>query len=293
MGNSIKNVSQGSTKISNKNEINITQMKATEFKTGSKNGKIDLTLPTNVDNVEVEKVNFVDDFLDFVGSSKLSKDTGLSCFTMNDFDFVEKSDIKDVEKRGPKGENILVTLKNGDSYFFVEDNGMMELYEVTDKNGSTMSFPDGFSKFSSMFRSYSLGGDASPIDSMNITDNYFYVDSLGTEYIFDTDTGKINSIDTGDKYFTAADINNYMEDFCNKLASYCNEGEDFAKYIMDRYNLTTDNLTYIKANRGQLILNFNGVSVSTITSGSITSYTISDSSGFDIIPVPEGENLTL
>lgn len=169
----------------------------------------------------------------------------------------------------------------------------MELYEVTDKNGSTMSFPDGFSKFSSMFRSYSLGGDASPIDSMNITDNYFYVDSLGTEYIFDTDTGKINSIDTGDKYFTAADINNYMEDFCNKLASYCNEGEDFAKYIMDRYNLTTDNLTYIKANRGQLILNFNGVSVSTITSGSITSYTISDSSGFDIIPVPEGENLTL
>ena len=293
MGNSIKNVSQGSTRISNKNEINIKEAKATEFKRDSKNSKIDLTLSTNVNNVEVEKVNFVDDFLDFVGSDKLSKDTGLSCFTTNGFDFIEKSDIKDVEKRGPNGENILVTLKNGDSYFFIEDNGMMELSKVTDKNGSTMSFPDGFSKFSGMFRSYSLGGDASPIESMNIVNDSFYVESLGTEYIFDTNTGKITSVYTGDEHFTAADINNYMEDFCNKLATYCNEGEEFAKYLMDRYNLTTDNLTYIKANRGQLILNFNGVSVSTITSGSITSYTISDSSGFDVIPVPEGENLTL
>lgn len=286
--------------VNSKIVVNLDNNTGNQIKQGSKriieNTNSINTMSNNVEEVEIEPTsNFLDDFYEALGSDRLSKETGIDCFEAQGYDFVEKSDIKTVERRGAYNENILVTLDNDDSYLFVNENGQMILGSITDKRGSTICFPDGFNAFIKMVRPSKKSGDPIDIDRVMVADGTLSVEILGVIYEFDMASGQLKTIfnrNTND-VISRNDIDNTMKEFSERLASYLNNGTT-ATDIMNKYNLTADNLSYINMDYdGQLSLNFNGVSIKVNNSDYGTTYMISQYSEIEEIAVPDGEMIII
>lgn len=259
------------------------------------------SISNNIEEVELDSVNFVDDFYDAIGSNKLSKETGMKAISSLGIglsNFIEEKDIKTVEKRGSGGKNVLVTLKDGSSYFIVNEDGKPYLSYITDRNGEKISFGRDFEDFLEKFRKRNQAGDpVTHIKDISLLggDITFYMDGYyNTEkYTFDMETKKLRSISTKFMTYYPDDI---IKEVSERLANYLNDGST-AEDIINKYNLNLDfdNIKWIRMdamdNYTKIILRIGDMKLGVYDDGTSKRYTIF--SNIDGVELPEDENLTL
>ena len=258
-------------------------------------------ISNDVEELELDPVNFVDDFYDAMGSNKLSKETGMKAISSLGIglsNFIEEKDIKTVEKRGSGGKNVLVTLKDGSSYFIVNEDGKPYLSYITDRNGKEISFGRNFEDFLNKFRKRNQAGDpVTYIKDISLLggDIIFYMDgSYNTEkYRFDMETKKLREISTKFMTYYPEDI---IKEVSERLANYLNDGST-AEDIINKYNLNLDidNIKWIQIdgteNYTKIKFCIGDMNLRVYDDGTSKRYTIF--SNIDGVELPEDENLTL
>ena len=263
------------------------------------------SISNNIEEVELDSVNFVDDFYDAIGSNKLSKETGMKAISSLGIglsNFIEEKDIKTVEKRGADGKNVRITLKDGSSYLIVNESGKAYLSSIRDKDGREIIFGESFEDFFNKFRKWSQSGDPGTyIQNISllggdITFNMGAGDRYGEKYTFDMETKKLRKISRGYMTYHAEDINNMLKEVSERLANYLNDGST-AEDIMNKYNLNLDidNIKRIQIHGGEnyaiIMLRIGDMNLRIDDDGNSKRYTIF--SNIDGIELPEDENLTL
>lgn len=263
------------------------------------------SISNNIEEVELDSVNFVDDFYDAIGSNKLSKETGMKAISSLGIglsNFIEEKDIKTVEKRGADGKNVRITLKDGSSYLIVNESGKAYLSSIRDKEGREIIFGESFEDFFNKFRKWSQSGDPGTyIQNISllggdITFNMGAGDRYGEKYTFDMETKKLREISIGYMTYHAEDINNMLKEVSERLANYLNDGST-AEDIMNKYNLNLDidNIKRIQIHGGEnyaiIMLRIGDMNLRIDDDGNSKRYTIF--SNIDGVELPEDENLTL
>lgn len=286
-------------KIVSNLDSNITNNMKNENRDITKIADIEKTISNNIEDVELDLVNFADDFYDAIGSNRLSKETGMKCiYSLGLSNFIEEKDIKKVEKRGSNGKNVLITLKDGSSYLFVNETGKTYLSSITDSKGRCINFGKNFEEFINKFRKWAPWGDPLEIKDISlfggeITFNMGSGNRYGEEYTFDMETKKLRRISLGRTTYSAEDINDMLKEVSERLANYLNDGSTMED-IMNKYNLdlNIDNISMVMmTGEGEIRLRVGDMSLSIFDDGNSKSYTIY--SDIDGIVLPEDENLTL
>ena len=262
------------------------------------------SISNNIEEVELDPVNFVDDFYDAIGSNKLSKETGMKAISSLGIglsNFIEEKDIKTVEKRGADGKNVRITLKDGSSYLIVNESGKAYLSSIRDKEGREIIFGESFEDFFNKFRKWSQSGDPGTyIQDISLLggDITFNMSGgrYGEKYRFDMETKKLREISIGYMTYHAEDINNMLKEVSERLANYLNDGST-AEDIMNKYNLNLDidNIKRIQIHGGEnyaiIMLRIGDMNLRIDDDGNSKRYTIF--SNIDGVELPEDENLKL
>ena len=231
------------------------------------------TISGDIEELELDPVNFVDDFYNAIGSNRLSKETGMEYFeSLGLLSFIDENDIKKVEKSGSNGKDALITLKDGSSYLFSKGEGKTYLSSIRDKEGREINFGKDFENFINTFkRQKSNIEDISMVDG-NITFNM----TAGDEYTFDMETKKLKEISYGDTRYSANDINNMLIEVSERIANYLNDGST-AENIINKYNLNLniDNISMLNImSEDWNLLNVGDMKLSIYNDGNYTHYAI-------------------
>ena len=218
-------------------------------------------ISNDVEELELDPVNFVDDFYNAIGSNRLSKETGMEYFeSLGLLSFIDENDIKKVEKSGSSGKDALITLKDGSSYLFSKEEGKTYLSSIRDKEGREINFGKDFENFINTFKRQERNiEDISMVDG-NITFNM----TAGDEYTFDMETKNLREISYGETKYSINDINNMLREVSERVADYLNDGST-AEDIMNKYNLNLniDNISTLNVmSEDWILLNVGDIKLS-------------------------------
>lgn len=201
---------------------------------------------TDFDNIEVKKTSsFIDNIKDIFAF--VTKDDVVDMFRDNHFRSVLSSDIEDIQ---PFFDHLFVTMKNGYTYTFQQDDGDIKIVQISNSINDIINFgQEGIDSIYDIIPATDRAGDKQNIDSIMIYQNELHVEFSGTTYVIDMNTKKVKQFNnTSLGYVTSIDLNNYINEFIETWSLNPN-GYD-ADYIKSLYNLSAENITKIIAQGG-------------------------------------------
>ncbi len=223
-----------------------------ENKVSTRNNKISSNITkfnTNKNEVEIEFVNsFGDAVLDALGSNKITKSTAVDAFESEGLEFIDKGDIKEAIRSGVNGENLKITLDNGDVYIFGQSNNSYKLLNYI-SDGHTVTFDNGLEDLYNNI--YGPAGN-NKISSINMVgDTLLLKLEDGTYLFFDTaNNNKLTTISSNGRYYYMDDVKDAIdamrEDCIDKNSEWIrrNNSNDEIARIYEEENEWLEKCTY-------------------------------------------------
>lgn len=269
-----------------KGDFNIDLSKISSFASnrGTTNKSIKNTIKTEVENIDIQPVStsFIDIIDSIINGTDIEKEV-VNVFENNNLDFVKTSDIASVDVVGINKDSLKVTLKDGMQYLFTKENDRLYLRGIIDDKGNNFSFSDGgiFKKIGTTDKA----GDKSNITNISSNSYYLLVETEdGTTYYFNNQGGMLDGFSNSEfGYITGSTMDSTINSFAKSWASQLGQNEDYASILIDKYNLSKDNISYIEAYNNQAYIGIGDITLIITKTSTGLSYNISEYSNVDAI----------